>query len=275
MVSAKPIAAPEPATETEPAVPQESATEEIVSEDHPSSDIRQQGNELPPASAPAVKPSPSTGRHLSFTLYASNGLSGQDSRNAVRMSPQMAALYDYSPTTSMARTRDAIYLANYEEQQHHDQPVSIGLTASYGLSRKFALSTGLVYTHLNSSFTSIMHSSQIQRHQRLDYFGIPLTLQWKAWNHRNLSVYLSAGMEADWNIKADTETEQVNQTMEKDRAQWSVGASVGLQYNILPQVGLYAEPGIRHYFDNGSRVRNFFKDRPTSPSIQIGVRFNR
>ena len=62
--------------------------------------------------------------------------------------------------------------------------------------------------------------------------------------------------------------------MSKDRMQWSIGGSLGVQYNILPQLGVYAEPGVRHYFDNGSNVSNFFKDKPTAMSLQLGMRYN-
>lgn len=228
-----------------------------------------------------VPPLPRTpapqGRHLSLRLYASSGMTGLDGRNAVRMSPQMAALYDYTnaqPTAGAARTRSIIYLSGHEEQQQHAQPVSIGLTASYPLSPRLSIATGLAYTRLNSTFTSLMYDYQVQRHQTLHYLGIPLSLQWQVWGYRRLKAYLAAGIEADWNIKADTETGHVAQTMEKDRMQWSVGGSAGLQYDILPLLGIYAEPGIRYHFDNGSDVRNFFKDRPTNFNLQIGLRFN-
>jgi hypothetical protein len=61
--------------------------------------------------------------------------------------------------------------------------------------------------------------------------------------------------------------------MSKDRLQWSIGSSLGVQYNILPQLGVYAEPGIRYYFNNGSDVSNFFKDKPTDFHLELGLRF--
>ena len=38
--------------------------------------------------------------------------------------------------------------------------------------------------------------------------------------------------------------------------------------------GLYAEPGVKYYFDNGSRVVNFFKDKPLNLNLQVGLRLN-
>ena len=69
-------------------------------------------------------------------------------------------------------------------------------------------------------------------------------------------------------------SEGVTQHIDRDRWQFSVQGGVGLQYNVLPQLGLYAEPGVKHYFDNGSRLRNFFKDKPTSFNLQVGLRLH-
>ena len=78
----------------------------------------------------------------------------------------------------------------------------------------------------------------------------------------------------DWNVAAKANTDGVDQKMDKDRMQWSIGGSLGVQYHIVPQVGLYAEPGIRHYFNNGSSISNFYKDKPTNFNLQLGLRFD-
>jgi hypothetical protein len=31
---------------------------------------------------------------------------------------------------------------------------------------------------------------------------------------------------------------------------------------------------VKHYFDNGSSVKTFFKDKPNSFNLQIGLRLN-
>ena len=47
-----------------------------------------------------------------------------------------------------------------------------------------------------------------------------------------------------------------------------------MEYDILPQLGIYAEPGLRYYPDNGSEIKNYFKDKPTSWNLQFGIRLN-
>ena len=207
-------------------------------------------------------------RRLSMNLYASGGTNGWKGRNGVEMSPS------YLQQFSMTRTSDAkAYLVGFEERQSHDFPIAFGLTLSYPLTGRLAISTGVAYTKLSSDFLTMMPSHQMARHQTLHYVGVPLNLQYAIWQWHGLSVYLAAGGEADWNVKAQANTDGVDQEMDKDRMQWSVGGSLGLQYDFIPHLGIYVEPGIRHYFDNGSHVSNFFKDKPTDFHLQLGLRF--
>ena len=62
--------------------------------------------------------------------------------------------------------------------------------------------------------------------------------------------------------------------MEKDRLQWSAGSALGVQLNVTPALGLYVEPGLRYYFDNGSNVENIFKDKKLNFQLQVGVRLD-
>ena len=222
---------------------------------------------LPPPSS-LLPPRNNTPRRLSMSLYASGGANGYKGRNGVLMSPS------YLQQFTMTRAADSkVYLTGYEERQNHDFPLSFGLTFSYPLTNRLAVSTGVVYTKLNSNFMTVMQDYQIHRHQTLHYVGIPLNLQYTLWKWYGLDAYLSAGGQADWNVKAKVNTDGVDIVMSKDRMQWSIGGSLGVQYSILPQLGIYAEPGIRYYFDNGSDVSNFFKDKPTDFHLELGLRF--
>lgn len=211
----------------------------------------------------------------SVNLYAMNGFGDQTGSNGVRMSDERASKYRNSPVYGTAtRAREVIWLVGYEERQKHHQPLSFGLTASYPLTRRLSLSSGVVFTKLQSEFAYIMPTRQIDKEQTLYYLGIPLTVNYRLWSYQGLKIYASAGGQADWNIHIDLKTSGVSQEMAKDRMQWSVNGSLGIQYDIVPQVGLYAEPGIKYYFDNGSRVQNFFKDKPTNFNLQVGLRLN-
>ena len=211
---------------------------------------------------------------VGFGLYAQNGFGNGASANGVLMSPQMAANYDFRHNLiGMAKTRDGgerIYLANYEERQKHYQPISIGLSVNVPISSVISLSSGLVYTRLRSDFTVVMSGNPMTTEQMLHYLGVPLNVQYRLWGYKGLKVYGVAGAEADYNVKARQELEGLTQEISRDRWQFSLKGGLGVEYYVIPQLGIYVEPGLKYYFDNGSRVQNFFKDKPTNFNLQDG-----
>ena len=215
---------------------------------------------------------------ISFGLYAQNGFGNEMSANGVRMSPQLAANYDYRHdlmSVAMARGADeVIYLANYEERQKHYQPISFGLSVNIPISSSFSLTTGLVYTRLRSDFVAVMGGYPMTTEQTLYYLGVPLNAQYRLWGYKGLKVYGVAGVAADYNIKSQQEMEGLTQEIIRDRWQFSLKCGLGVEYDVIPQLGIYVEPGLKYYFDNGSRVQNFFKDKPTNFNLQVGLRWN-
>ena len=233
---------------------------------------------------PVRRKTKSIKRNPSLNLYIMNGFGTKDNSNAVMMADALAEKYANTMSNAYAARRQVpIFLTGYEEREHHHQPVSFGLSVSYPLTQRLSLTSGIVYTKMRSDFEQIIRSLQINKEQTLHYVGIPLALSYRllqlgarssssAKKHGVFTAYVSTGFQADWNVEARQNTEGVESHLDKDKMQWSVNASLGLQYNLMPQLALYAEPGISHYFDNGSNVQNFFKDKPTSLRLQVGIR---
>lgn len=164
--------------------------------------------------------------------------------------------------------------ANYKEVKHHNQPLSVGASVSYALNKRVSLTTGLVYTRVTSDFVRSAGSDEIVDNQRLHYIGVPLAVNYNVWGIGNLRTYATIGAQADFNVKATLSSDGVNSNIKKDRPQFSGTAAVGIEYDIVPQVGIYAEPGVRYYFDNHSAVDNIFKSQPWAFNLQVGVRIN-
>lgn len=161
-----------------------------------------------------------------------------------------------------------------KETTKHNMPVSFGATVSYALNDRLALTSGLVYTLATSSFEHGMSSNASKDEQTLHYVGIPLTASYTIWGNSWLKTYVNAGGQADFNVSAKVETEGHTTDIDKDRAQLSVGAAAGVQLNVIKQMGVYVEPGVRYYFDNGSNVQTVFKEHPCNFSLQMGLRWN-
>ena len=235
--------------------------------------------EVPPQHpSPLPLPSPTKKRKgVTIGLMANNGLLAYNHTNGVKMSPEMASRYDFSdylPPGSTRATEEPIWLIGYEERQHHDHPISFGLTVSYPLTNRWTLSTGLVYTRLNSQFVNVLSGTPITTDQRLDYLGVPLNVQYHVLKGKGWKAYASAGTQLDWNIKAKRNTEGVDVNARNDHPQWSLAGGIGVEYDIIPLVGIYAEPGLRYFLKNNSKVDNFFKDQPFNWTLQIGIRLN-
>ena len=164
------------------------------------------------------------------------------------------------------------YEQDTKDVTHHDMPISIGLTASYSVTPRIALASGLVYTLATSSF---QHGASMPKEtQTLHYIGIPLNLSYTIWGNSWLRTYIMAGAQADMNVKATLKADGHKSNIDNDRAQFSITGGAGVQLNVAQQVGVYVEPGVRYYFDNGSAVQTIFKEHPTNFSLQVGLRWN-
>ena len=164
------------------------------------------------------------------------------------------------------------YEQDTKDVTHHDMPISIGFTASYSVTPRIALAAGLVYTLATSSF---QHGASMPKEtQTLHYVGIPLNLSYTIWGNSWLRTYVMAGAQADMNVKATLKADGHKSDIDNDRAQFSVTGGAGVQLNVAQQLGVYVEPGVRYYFDNGSAVQTIFKEHPTNFSLQVGLRWN-
>ena len=219
---------------------------------------------------------------LKLQLYGENGFIGKTSggNSPVLMSsmPSSDPVY-YDKNTQFASFFDERYMAMiptsdlYEKTKHH-QPISVGMQVGFLLFPKLKLSTGLVYTKVSSDFISGVSDTRTVSTQDLHYIGIPLNLSCSVWEYKGLHTYVTAGGEGAVNIKNHTETDGEVKDSKRDKMQWSTNASVGIQYDFIPQLGVYVEPGMKYYFDNGSQIENIFKDKKLNFNIQFGLRFN-
>lgn len=219
---------------------------------------------------------------LKLQLYGENGFIGKTSggNSPVLMSsmPSSDPVY-YDKNIKIANFFDERYMAMiptsdlYEETKHH-QPISVGMQVGFHLLPKLKLSTGLVYTKVSSDFISGVSDTRTVSTQDLHYIGIPLNLSYSVWEYKGLHTYVTAGGEGAVNIKNHTETDGEVKESKRDKMQWSTNASVGIQYDFIPQLGVYVEPGMKYYFDNGSQIENIFKDKQLNFNIQFGLRFN-
>lgn len=170
----------------------------------------------------------------------------------------------------------------HTETRHH-QPVKAGVSICYSLTERLSLKSGVTYAYLTSSTSSGSDSYRFETDQRLHYIGIPIGLNYTLLQNHRLSLYLSAGASVEKCVSGRLDTDYINngivtqsdsERFRPRELQWSATVGAGVQYAITRSIGIYAEPGISYYFDNGSRHETFYTARPLNFNIEAGIRLN-
>ncbi|QIU95237.1 outer membrane beta-barrel protein [Bacteroides faecium] len=148
----------------------------------------------------------------------------------------------------------------------HHQPISFGLSVRKALGRGFSLESGLTYTLLSSDAKLADADQKIE--QKLHYIGIPLRANWNFLDKKLVTLYVSGGGMVEKCVygKLGSEKETVKPL------QFSVSGAVGAQLNATKRVGIYVEPGVAYYFDDGSDTQTIRKENPFNFNIQAGIR---
>lgn len=167
------------------------------------------------------------------------------------------------------------------EYEHH-LPIRIGLSVAYALTDRLSISSGLTYTRLSSDIKDASRESKYIGEQRLHYVGIPVNVSYKVASSRWISLYGTAGVLAEKCVSGTTDEGYVeNNTMKYTNThdisskplQMSINAGVGIQFDLIDNVGIYAEPGLSYYFDDGSALQTIYKEKPLNFNLNVGVRF--
>ena len=145
----------------------------------------------------------------------------------------------------------------------HHLPVRFGLSVQYQLNNRLALHSGINYTYLYSEFSD-------GNDQKLHYLGIPVGLVWQLWATNHVRFYLSGGAMVEKCIRADFETGSIG----KKPWQWSVNAAAGAEYTTIRQFGVYLEPSLGYYFDDGTFLEHYYKEHSLTPSVEFGLRLH-
>lgn len=178
------------------------------------------------------------------------------------------------------------------ETKHHERPRTVQLSLSMPLSQRWSLSSGLGFTWMKSTFeTDNGNDNDITRRtQRLYYLNVPLGATYNIWQHRRWTVYTSGSVQLDIPLRGRETTQYIytgkyphapgdslvfptTHATVKAPWQWSVGASVGVQYKLLPHVNAYFEPGFRYYIPTGSPVETYRTEHPFDVALPFGIRF--
>ena len=191
-------------------------------------------------------------------------------------------LLAYAPRTSA-------FLENADEAQQpasgsfsrvtHLPPLSAGLRVRKDLGRHFALETGVTYTYLHSMMADeqiVQREADLQMH----YVGIPLNAVAYLVDRPRWSIYCLAGGMVEKGVQA-TYQETVHTpglaptaTTETGRIaglQWSLNASVGIEYRFNRSLSVYLEPNVFYYLKNNQPL-SARTENPLIVGLNAGMR---
>lgn len=161
----------------------------------------------------------------------------------------------------------------------HALPISFGIGISKPVDDRFSIETGLRYTLLRSSIDYWAKDFYAMRNYRTSYLGVPLKLNYSLWHTNRFAVYLTAGGQVDFVLDCHTSTKLFKGEDYRHlipglspKTQFSIFGGVGFQYSITPRIGIYAEPSIKHYFNNGSTLPTYWQEHNTTFSLPVGIR---
>lgn len=168
-----------------------------------------------------------------------------------------------------------------KERKQHYLPLTMGVLLHKSLGEHWGIETGLNYTCLVSDFTT-GNDAYIYERQKLQYIGIPLRGTYLLRKLKQFSVYSTAGLTLEISTSATLKTEYIvdgNVDYSKQQTlnvpfQWSVNGGLGIQYHLNPTIGIFAEPNLYYYFNDGSGLKTIRKEHSFGFSLPIGIRFS-
>ena len=213
-------------------------------------------------------------QRLSVALNASGGLS-----NSKTESMHVEPVYGAAPGTPPHRMHylgDVFEPKKVQERKasKHAFPIRLGIKLSYPLNDRLSLQSGVGYTLLKSDLSY----SSMQIGQQLHYIGVPLGLRYQLWNSGRFSLYGAVGAMLEKCVKNSSElpsafTDAALINTEKPW-QCSLNAALGAEYRLDKAIGIYLEPGVGYFFEDGTSVEHYYTEHPFVPSLEIGLRWN-
>ncbi len=191
------------------------------------------------------------------------------------MSPETRSLIEIAAQNSLVNG------GKMEARHEHQLPITIQLMLSRPISSKLSIESGLSYTQLKSTTITGSPMANIQEQQKIHYLGIPLRIGYRWYSNAGLDFYSSAGAMMEMPIYSSFfvkhfykgGTTYKNTLSYSVPFQFSTMIGMGLQYDFTPHLGIYIEPSLQYFFDNGSDLETYRTEHPLQLVLPLGIRY--
>lgn len=165
-------------------------------------------------------------------------------------------------------------------KEHHDKPITFGISVTKSVSDRLSLETGLQYSILKSRFTIGEGGDSAATRQKIHYLGVPLRVSYKWVGYKRLSAYSSVGATLHVPVysklvgSADNDWKRIifGDKPLNPSLQWQVGASVGVQYEFAPNTSLFVEPTVNWFIPSGGETHTIWTEQPVMFTCPFGIR---
>ena len=162
-------------------------------------------------------------------------------------------------------------------------PLSFGAGVKVDLNEKWSLGAGFNYTLLTrrfyGSYTKVNEQGSIEMNIQTDirntqnYVGIPVNLFYNIVDSRHLNFYTYAGgsVEKCVSDKYQLIGKDITHTEKVRGLQLSANLGIGVEFLLGDYIGLYIDPSLRYYFDNGQPA-SIRTAQPLMLGFEMGMR---
>ena len=165
---------------------------------------------------------------------------------------------------------------------HHRLPITVALNGRYSPGARWWLDGGLRYTLLSSEMRVGNSYLYMEQQQRVRYLGISLGVGYEFWRSSHWGLYATSSVVCEFPLRSTSETSYWKGDRMIDaenvrlypHVQWSIGAGLGMQYNITPTIGLFVEPSLQYYFRNSDGISTWRSDHTFTPLLPFGLRIS-
>ena len=212
------------------------------------------------------------------TSLVVNGIAGTNNPHAKEgLSPLKSPALgkQYTKTTIEQTSTETLY----------GIPISFGAGVKLHFTERWSLGMGLNYTLLTSKFngkyikvTDGVEEAPIAGNVRnvQHYIGIPINAYYDIVNKDFINLYAYAGGAVEKCIlnryQVQTTTD-IHHSEDVKGVQLSVNAGFGIEFRLGRYVGLYIDPSLRYYFNNG-QPKSIRSSQPLMLGFETGLRFN-
>ena len=161
-------------------------------------------------------------------------------------------------------------------------PVSVGAGVKIDFNDKWSLGVGANYSLLSRKFygtytkaengTEVSSTSSDIRNLQ-HFVGIPVNAYYNILNNKQINLYTYAGGTVEKCVadKYEVLNTNITHTEKPSGIQLSANIGLGVEFMLGKHVGLYADPSLRYYFNNG-QPKSIRTSQPLMLGLDLGLR---